>query len=210
MRQIAFVCFLLGFSTLVAADPKPLGEVGKELFKEKFTAAELSSSWKKGPGTYSVSEGVLTIREKKDDMHVAALRAMVPVQDTIVECEFKLDGAKTLHVGFDPASGELPGRTGHLVNLIITPKSMQIQKPKDKEKPEITAKTLAKLDAPLEEGKWHTLRLAMVGTKMQAIIDNKHFLEGDDPELKVKKPAVIFRVGGESVSIKNLTVSGVK
>jgi hypothetical protein len=135
---------------------------------------------------------------------------MTPVQDVVVECKFKFDGAKTFHVGFDPASGELPGRKGHLVNVILTEKSIVIQKPADKENAEIKAKQLGKADVKLGDKDWHTLRVATVGGKIQAILDGKQAVEGEDPELKVKKPAVVFRVGGESVSLKSVVISEAK
>lgn len=210
LRLNALMVTFAGLTVLSAAETKPLGEVGKERFKETFAKPELSSSWKKGPGDYSVADGVLTVREKKADMHVAALRAMVPVQDAVVQLEFKLDGARVFHVGFDPSPGELPGRTGHLVNVVISNKSIVIQKPGDKVNTQIKAKQLAKVDTAIEPGKWHTLRLAMLGTKMQAIIDDRHVVEAEDSEFKVKKPAVIFRVGGESVSIRSVQIAEAK
>jgi hypothetical protein len=193
-----------------AADPKPLGTVGKELFNESFAKPKLADTWKTGPGTYEVSEGVLKVSEKKDDMHAAAFRAMIPVQDVVVECKFKFDGAKSFHVGFDPAAGELPGRKGHLLNVILTDKTLVIQKPADKENTEIKAKQLAKADVKLDDKEWHTLRVACVGGKVQAVLDGKHTAEGEDSEIKVKKPAVVFRVGGESVSLKSVVVSEAK
>jgi hypothetical protein len=194
----------------VAAEPKPLGTAGKELFAESFAKPKLADTWKTGPGTYEVGEGVLKVSEKKDDMHVAAFRAMTPAQDVIVECQFKFDGAKAFHVGFDPAAGELPGRKGHLVNVILTDKTMVIQKPADKEDTAIKAKQLAKADVKLDDKEWHTLRVATVGGKIQAVLDGKTAAEGEDTELKVKKPAVVFRVGGESVSLKSVVVSEAK
>jgi hypothetical protein len=211
MNRTTLALALLSFTALLpAAEPKPLGTAGKELFAESFAKPKLADTWKTGPGTYDVADGVLTVREKKDDMHVAAFRAMVPVQDVIVECKFKFDGGKTLHIGFDPAAGELPGRKGHLVNVILTDKTMVIQKPADKENKEVKAKQLAKADVKLDDKDWHTLRVASVGTKIQATLDGKTTAEGEDAELKVKKPAVVFRVGGESVAIKSVVVSEAK
>ena len=211
MKRTALALALLSFAgSLPAAEPKPLGTAGKELFAESFAMPKLADTWKTGPGTYDVADGVLTVREKKEDMHVAAFRAMVPVQDVIVECKFKFDGGKTLHVGFDPAAGELPGRKGHLVNVVLTDKAMVIQKPADKENKEVKAKQLAKADVKLDDKDWHTLRVVTLGPKIQATLDGKTTAEGEDTELKVKKPAVVFRVGGESVAIKSVVVSEAK
>jgi hypothetical protein len=211
MTRVALALALVPLlGTAPAADPKPLGTAGKELFAESFAKPKLGDTWKTGPGTYEVADGVLTVREKKDDMHAAAFRAMTPVQDVVVECKFKFDGAKTFHVGFDPAAGELPGRKGHLVNVILTEKTIVIQKPADKENAAIKAKQLAKADVKLGDTEWHTLRVATVGGKIQAMLDGKQAVEGEDAELKVKKPAVVFRVGGESVALKSVVISEAK
>lgn len=211
MTRTALSLAALTLANFVSAgEPKPLGTPGKELFHETFSQPKLAAVWKTGPGSYAVADGVLTVREKKDDMHAAAFRAMHPVQDVVVECTFKLDGAKMFHVGFDPAVGELPGRKGHLVNVIVTDKSITIQKPGDKANAAIKAKQLAKADVTLDGKEWHTLRVAIVGGKIQALLDGEQVVAGEDDEIQVKKPAVVFRVGGESVMLKSVVVSEAK
>jgi hypothetical protein len=209
-RMVASILLVSMVGLCQAAEIKPLAEPGKSIFHDNFVSPEFSKQWKKGPGEYQITEKMLTIKEKTSDMHIAALRAMVPVQDAVVKFQFKLEGAKMLHLGFDPAAGELKGRNGHLFNVVIDGKSLSIQKAGDKVNKEIKAKTIQKVACVLKGEEWHSMTFAMVGTKVQAIVDDKFVVEGEDEEFKIKKPALIFRVGGESVHIKAVEVFEVK
>ena len=104
-----------------ATDITPtLGTKGKLLLEEKFDAPSLPAGWTKNTGTLAVRDGTLHASELASDQHVGAFRKLMPLQDCVVQIDFKLEGANVFHLGFDPTPGQLK-KQGHLFAVIITP-----------------------------------------------------------------------------------------
>lgn len=200
-----------GAFTLASGDePKPtLGEKGTLLLDEKFDSAELAKGWNVNTGTLKVEDGVLRASEKASDNHAGAFRRPLPVQDCAVQIDFKLaKGSKFLHLGYDPAAGELK-KKGHLFSVIVTPTAWSLMEHIDKADPNSKNKVLATAKTTFEPGKWYTLLLECKGDNVVAQIAGHDPLKGASPDFHVKKPGLVFRVAGpddQAVSFDNIKV----
>ena len=192
--------FALAALTLCAAhaaelEPK-LGKIGALLLEEKFEAKELPKNWTRNAGKLTVADGLLKASEVAADMHAAAFRRALPLQDAAVLVKFRFSGAKMFHVGFDPAAGELK-KKGHLFSVIITTNSWNITEHNDKSDPKSTNKALAKGTGTFEPGKWYELLLEMKGDEVVAQISGREALRATSKDFHVKKPGLVFRTGGK-------------
>ena len=182
---------------LAAADLEPtLGQKGKLLLEEKFDGAALPAGWNKNTGTLAVRAGVLHASELASDQHVGAFRKLVPLQDCAVQIDFKLEGANVFHLGFDPAPGQLK-KKGHLFALIITPEGWQISEQPDKNDPKSKAVVHAKAATKFTRGEWFTLLLEVKGNNVVAQVAGKEPIRATAQDFHVKKPGLVFRVGGK-------------
>lgn len=204
---------LLAFLSLsafaVAADPEPtLGKRGRLLLEEKFDASSLPSGWTKNTGELAVHDGALRARELASDKHVAAFRKPLPIQDCLIQVDVKLDGPTTFHLGFDPAKGELK-KKGHLFSVIITPEAWTLTEHVDKADPTSKNKVLARAAEKFPRGEWFTLVLEVKGDDVVARVAGKQPLRASAKDFHVKKPGLVFRVGGKGThagSIDNVKV----
>lgn len=184
-------------SPALAADLEPtLGKKGKLLLEEKFNGNALPAGWTKNVGKISVADGVLHASQVASDNHIGAFRKALPVQDVVVQLDFKFDGATTLNVGFDPAPGELK-KNGHLYSLVITPGSWQITEHNDKADPKSKNIAHAKAATKFEKGQWYTLLVENKGNDVVARVAGKEPLRASAKDFHVKKPGLVFRAGGK-------------
>ena len=182
---------------LFAADLEPtLGKKGKLLLEEKFDAAALPAGWNKNTGTLAVRDGTLHASELASDKHVAAFRKLVPLQDCAVQVDFKLEGATVFHLGFDPAPRQLK-KKGHLFAVIITPGGWQITEQPDKNNPKSKPVVHARAATKFPRGEWFTLLVETRGDHVVAQIAGKEPLQATAKDFHVKKPGLVFRVGGK-------------
>lgn len=182
---------------LAAADLEPtLGKKGKLLLEEKFDGATLPAGWNKNTGTLAVRDGALRASELASDQHVGAFRKLVPLQDCAVQIDFKLEGASVFHLGFDPAPGQLK-KKGHLFALIITPEGWQISEQPDKNDPKSKGVVHAKAATKFARGEWFTLLLEVKGNNVVARVAGKDPIRATAQDFHVKKPGLVFRVGGK-------------
>ncbi len=183
-----------------------LGQKGKVLLEESFTGEALPKDWTVNTGKLRVAEGSLRASELAKDMHAGAFRYRLPVQDVAVQVDFRFDGARMMNLGFDPAPGELK-KKGHLYSVVITPDSWQLTEHIDKANPASKNKVLAKANVTFEKGKWYTLLLENKGEQVIVQVAGKEPLKASAPDFKVKKPGLVFRVGGkddDAVAIDNV------
>jgi hypothetical protein len=189
--------FALIASSGFAADLEPtLGKKGRLLLEEKFESPTLPSGWTKNTGKLSVGDGALHASELASEKHVGAFRKAVPVQNCAVQVDFKFTGATTFHLGFDPAPGELK-KKGHLFALIITPETWTLTENTDKNDPKSKNTVHARAATPFAQNQWFTLLLEMKGNDVVARIDGKEPLRATAKDFHVKKPGLVFRVGGK-------------
>lgn len=196
-------------ATVLAADLHPqLGNIDKPQVDESFDKPESLKKWTHTVGDAQLVDGVLRVSERSQDKHAGAFRHAVPVTDCAVQMNFRLDGAKFLHLGFDPAPGELK-KKGHLFSIVITPAKWQLLEHGDKNDIKPKNKILAESSTEFEAGTWYTLLLEMKGDVVVAQIAGKPPLKGASPDFHCKKPGLVLRVGGDdnkSASIDNVKV----
>jgi hypothetical protein len=189
--------------------PSPkLGQKGKILLEESFKGDVVPKGWTANTGKLRVVEGSLRASELAKDMHIGAFRYRLPVQDVAVRLDFRFDGARTLNIGFDPAPGELK-KKGHLYSVVITESSWQITEHNDKANPESKNKVLATAKTAFEKGNWYTLLLENKAEQVLVQVDGKEPLKASAPDFKVKKPGLVFRMGGkddQEIALDNVTV----
>ena len=183
-------------STLAAELEPKLGKRGAVLLEEKFDGKELPKNWNRNTGKLTVADGVLKASEVAADMHAAAFRRPLPLEDAIIFVKFRFEGAKMFHVGFDPAPGELK-KKGHLFSVIVTPTSWNITEHNDKADSQSTNKALAKATASFEKGRWYELLLEVKGDDVLAQINGMEPLRATSKDFHVKKPGLVFRTGGK-------------
>lgn len=213
MKPPCLCALVLSWSMLAAvargAAPEPtLGQKGRLLLEENFEAATLPKGWAKNTGVLAVSGGVLHASQLASDHHIAAFRKALPLQDCAIQLDLKFAGATTFNLGFDPAPGELK-KKGHLFSLAITPAGWTITEHNDKADPNSKAVPHAKAATKFAPGEWFTLLLEVKGDRVVAKVDGKEALRATAKDFQVKKPGLVFRVGGkdgQEVLVDNVKV----
>lgn len=208
-RLLASLLFASFSSVLFATDVEPtLGKRGKLLLEEKFESATLPAGWNKNTGELAVQSGALRARELAADKHLAAFRKPLPLQDCVIQLDVKLEGATTFHLGFDPAKGELK-KKGHLFSLIITPTQVTVTEHVDKADPKSSNRIHARANASLPRNQWIPITLEVKGDDVVVHLPDLKPLRASVPTFHVKKPGLVFRVGGKgdhAASIDNVRV----
>ncbi len=159
----------------------------------------LDASWKIAQGSYEPKDGVLVCAERVENKHVAVLWHQVGWNTGVIECEFRLDGSKTLILGCD---GNTAAGLKHVGRFVVTPKQFSIAE--DSVKP---SHLLAKLPADLKSGVWHKLRLEWKGDQI-AIQLGELALQAQHAFLATPKARSWIAVGGQTASIRGLKISG--
>lgn len=191
------LCASLTSVCFAALDANPtLGKRGKLLLDEKFDAAAIPTGWSRNTGELTLANGALRSREIEAEKHAAAFRKPLPLQDCIIQVDVKLDGANTFNLGFDPAPGQLK-KKGHLFSIVITNGSWSIVEHVDKADPKSKNTVHARATTTFPKGEWFTLVLEVKGNDVVARVDGKEPLRATAPDFHVKKPGLVFRVGGK-------------
>ena len=199
---------LLASSALSAGPSPTLGKKGKLLLEENFEDNALPKGWNRNTGALSVSEGVLHASQLASDRHIGAFRKPLPLQDCVIQLDFKFAGATAFQVGFDPAPGELK-KKGHLFSLAITPGGWTLTEHIDKSDPKSKNVVHGKAATKFSPGQWFTLVLEAKGNDVVARIDGKEPLRASAKDFHVKKPGLVFRAGGkdgQEVLVDNVKV----
>ncbi len=211
--KFALLLLLAATNIAAAADLIPqLGTLGEKLLEESFAGPDLPKGWNANTGTLRVSDGTLRAGEKSADMHIGAFRHPLPLQDCAIQIDFKLGEARIINLGFDPAAGELK-KKGHLLSVVISKTSWSIVEHNDKANPESKTKTHIKVETAFDPATTYTLMLECNGDNVVAQISGKEPLKATAPDFHVKKPGLVFRVGGkdgQEVTFDNLKVWALK
>jgi hypothetical protein len=213
MNLEPFFLFLVFCRFVTAADLTPqLGSLGEKLLEESFAGAEVPKGWASNTGTLRVADGKLLAGEKSSDMHIGAFRFRLPVQDCAVQIDFKLGEGRIFNLGFDPAPGELK-KKGHLLSVTVSKGGWSIIEHNDKANPESKTKVHAKAETVFDPGTTYTLMLECKGDSVVAQIAGKEALKAAAPDFHVKKPGLVFRVGGkdgQEIAFDNVKVWALK
>ena len=182
----------------MAADVTPtLGKAGAVLLEESFDqGTEVPKGWGLNTGSMRMADGKLWAGQKESDAHIGAFRYRLPVQDCAVQLTFQLGEARILKLGYDPAPGELK-KKGHLFSVVVTKSGWSLLEHNDKADPASKPKTLAKADTVFDPAVSYTLLLECKGEQVVAQVAGKEPLKASAPDFKVKKPGLVFRVGGK-------------
>jgi hypothetical protein len=190
-----------------------LGTLGEKLLEETFSGSELPKGWNANTGSLRIVDGTLRAAEKSSDKHIGAFRYRLPVQDCAVQIDFKLGDARVINLGFDPAPGELK-KKGHLLSVVISKTGWSLIEHNDKANPESKTKTFTpKPTTAFDPATTYTLLLECKGDNVVAQITGKEPLKATAPDFHVKKPGLVFRMGGkdgQEVAFDNVKVWALK
>lgn len=209
MKSASLLFLLIASCIVSAADVAPqLGTLGDSLLAETFSGSELPKGWNVNTGSLRVADGTLLAAEKSSDKHIGAFRYRLPLQDCAVQIDFKLGGARTINLGFDPAPGELK-KKGHLFSVVISKTNWSIIEHNNKADPSSKTKTHAKAATAFDPATTYTLLLECKGDQVVAQITGKEPIKATAPDFHVKKPGLVFRMGGpdgQEVAFDNVKV----
>lgn len=192
---IACLCMLTLAGLATAAEAPSL--------QEDFAGGKLPDRWRVALGDFRVEEGTLVAAERPSDMHNGVLVIPRPNRDVAVSFDFRLDGAKALHLSFDVAPGT-PQRKGHLFRLVLRPDGMTLQRDLDKSNPAVKGAKLAEAKRAFEPGKWYTVHLEHRGPEVSARVGEGAMVRASDAHLAHAKPGLRFVITGQSARIDNV------
>lgn len=175
--------------------PLLIAKQGPELLNEQFETAALPAGWTRNFGKVEVAGGVLRASQLASDQHPCAFRRALPLQDAVVRLDFRFEGAKAMHLGFDPARGELK-KQGHLFTVVVSPTRVSLQEAADKANPASKGHEHASASVKLESGKWYPLLLEMKGKDVAVQIAGQATLRASTADFACKKPGLVFRALG--------------
>jgi hypothetical protein len=192
-----------------ADDALLLTRKGEALLETAFNETAFGTPWTRQFGKLEIADGALRASQQASDNHPCAFRRPLLLQDAVVQVDFRFQGARMLHVGFDPAKGELK-KSGHLFSLVLTPERMALLEHQDKSNPASKNQERASAATNFEPGKWYTLVLEMKGPEVAAhIVGLDARLRASSPDFACKKPGLVFRVMSKdegSAHLDNLKV----
>ncbi|MFO1483243.1 MAG: hypothetical protein U1F71_07720 [Verrucomicrobiaceae bacterium] len=211
--KLRLLLLIAATSIANAADLTPtLGTLGDKLLEETFSGSELPKGWNANTGSLRIVDGTLRAAEKSSDKHIGAFRYRLPVQDCAVQIDFKLGDARVINLGFDPAPGELK-KNGHLLSVVISKTGWSLIEHNDKADPNSKTKTHAKATTEFDPATTYTLLLECKGDNVVAQVAGKEPLKATAPDFHVKKPGLVFRMGGkdgQEVAFDNVKVWALK
>ncbi len=198
MNHTSLFTLCLAFAAFgIRAEDKPfLAVPGKVIYETKLDTAP-GAPWKAAKGKWELMEGVMRGSELEADKHGAVTRLPNKLQDFAIEYEFKFAGAKSTSLSINAVKD-------HMARIMITPKSVTIQRDDNDHEGPDKAVVFARFPADLGEG-WHKVRLEMVGDMMLGKVDDL-VAWGANDIFKTEKASPGFTVGGQSVDFRNFSL----
>lgn len=197
-RPSLLVLFLAVGALGFRAEGQPLLAIpGPTIIEIKFDTPP-EAPWNPARGRWGIVGGVMRAAELTAEKHVAVSRLPNKLQDFVIEYEFRFAGAESTSISINAAQC-------HLARMVITPKSVTIQRDDgDYAGPDKTV-IFVRLPAELAEG-WHKVRLEMVGDTMLGKVGDL-IAYGTSARFRVEKSAPGLTVRGQSVDFRNLHIS---
>lgn len=195
MKAIAFL--FLALASFASAADKPLLAIPGEVIYESKLDAALGAPWKAAKGQWELKDGTLRGSELAADKHGAVTRLPNKLSDFVIEYEFKIEGARSTSLSINAVKD-------HMARILITPKSVTIQRDDNDHGGPDKAVIFARFATELAPG-WHKVRLEMVGDTLLGQVDDLTAW-GSSDLFKTPKASPGFTVGGQSVDFRNLTI----
>jgi hypothetical protein len=187
----------LSLAAAIHAEDKALLAIPGKVIYENNLSEGAAAPWKAAKGEWKAVEGVLRGSELAADNHGAVTRLPNKLKDFVIEYEFKFAGARSTSLSINAIKD-------HMARIMITPKSVTVQRDdSDHEGPD-KAVIFARFPAELSDG-WHKVRIEMVGDKMLGKVDDLVAWGADELFLK-EKASPGFTVGGQSMEFRNFTM----
>lgn len=199
MKHTVLTALALGVALTATASDKPLLAIpGKVIYESKLDTAP-GPPWKAAKGKWEVADGVLRGAEKPEDNHGAVTRLPNKLPDFIIEYEFKFEGARSTSLSVNAVKD-------HMARIMITPKSVTVQRDDNDHEGPDKAVVFARFPAELSPGTWHKVRMEMVGDTLLGKVDDLAAW-GSNDLFKQERTAPGFTVGGQSVDFRNFKIS---
>lgn len=183
--------------TATAAEKPLLALPGKIIYASKLDS-EPAAPWKAAKGKWELAAGVWRGSEKPEDKHGAVTRLPNRLPDFIIEYEFRFAGAKSTSLTLNAVKD-------HMARIMITPKTVTIQRDDNDHGGPDKAVLFARFPVEFAAGTWHQVRLEMVGDTLLGKVDEL-VAWGSSDLFKKERLAPGFTVGGQSVDFRNLTI----
>lgn len=190
---IAIFTFAAGFTH---ANDLAIAKKGDVLLKDPL--ATVGEKWRVAKGEWIPADGGVKGSEREADKHGAVMRNPITFKDVVVEFSFKLDGAKGISFSVNDAKE-------HVCRLSINKAGFQARKDDHDHDGPDKAEVFNKVNLKLDDGKWHTAVVELVGESMVCTIDGK-VSRGSHALIATEKTKPGFTVGGQSAFFKDLTI----
>lgn len=199
MKTFLALSVLLATGLAASASDQPLLAVpGKVIYENKLDSAP-GDPWKAAKGKWEVVSGVWRGSEKPEDKHGAVTRLPNKLGDFVLEYEFKFEGGKSTSLSINAPKD-------HMARILVTPKSVAIQRDDNDHDGPDKAVVFARFPADFKNGEWHKVRLEMVGDTLLGKVDDL-VAWGSSDLFKQDRTVPGFTVGGQSVDFRNLKIS---
>lgn len=199
MKSTTLLASLLavGAISAAAADKPLLALPGKVIYESKLNEG-LPAPWKAAKGKWESADGVLRGAEKPEDNHGAVARLPNKLGDFVAEYEFKFEGARVTSFSINAVKD-------HMARILITPKSVTVQRDDNDHEGPDKAVVFARIAADFQPGTWHKVRMEMVGDTMLGQVDDITAW-GSNDLFKQDRMAPGFTVAGQSVDFRNVSI----
>ncbi len=208
------------------AEPRvAFAEKGRLVLSDDFSQApsdhkvrDISESWQRklsfGRWTSGASGGVKVEYVPKQG-HGPVLTYLGSAKDVIIECEFRLprDAVPNRHFRIFLDHPDYRGHTIAAwanVSSVFQPEGLTLlHNPKTKDKKVIEEARFGPVALKLKPGKWHKIRLELVGKRARVTIGDT-VVEGEHPSLKTTKIKIGLNPGKAGGELRNFRVWEVK
>jgi hypothetical protein len=226
MKSLLIPVFLLLSTALSRSNVQAedlLSKSGKLIFEETFEQAELASNWRVAIGDFHVEGGRFVGNEKPEDKHGAVARAQTKIQDGIVEFAFRMGEVKMFNFVFDERSFK-GSHAGHICRVVVNRSMLRLQDDKEggmrndifamkddlrkkAERDKLLEGRSIDFKMPIDPEQWHTLRVAIVGDRMQVGLNGKFVGELQSPGIDHEaKTDIGFTVLGQGALFDNFRI----
>jgi len=220
-RWIPVFACLAPISLATAQTSPPLAVAGRLLLSDDFAKLpppkklhSLNSDWQQrlsfGKWT-SLDEGGVRAENIPEDGHGPVLTYLAPIDDVIIECQFRLPTGDPVDRHFRIFLDH-PEYRGHTIAAIANESSdfqpvgaSLLHNPKTDHKDVVTEVRFGPIPVTLTPGQWHTMRLELVGDRARMSVDDV-VVTGNDPALRTTKNKIGLNPGKAGGDLRNFRV----